>query len=96
MTLSLDIANLARLYAAGETTPEAVVREVYSRIRKKGVAPDWISLVDEDVAALGVPCGVPEVGPGSLTSGDRWLGMIPACRCGCCTWSFVRCSGWSC
>jgi choline dehydrogenase-like flavoprotein len=27
-------------------------------------------------------CGVPEVGPGSLTSGDRWLGMIPACRCG--------------
>jgi len=22
--------------------------------------------------------------PGALTSGDRWLGMIPACRCGCC------------
>jgi hypothetical protein len=22
-------------------------------------------------------CGVPEVGPGSLTSGDHWLGMIP-------------------
>jgi len=21
--------------------------------------------------------------PGALTSGDRWLGMIPACRCGC-------------
>jgi transposase len=31
------------------------------------------------------PCGVPEVGPGSLTSGDRWSDMIPACRCGCCT-----------
>ena len=29
-------------------------------------------------------CGVPEVGPGSLTSGDRGLGMIPTCRCGCC------------
>jgi hypothetical protein len=29
-------------------------------------------------------CGVPEVGPGSLTGGDRWLGMIVACRCGCC------------
>jgi len=28
-------------------------------------------------------CGVPEVVPGSLTSGDCWLGMIPACRCGC-------------
>src|SRR5690242_5538301 len=23
-------------------------------------------------------CGVPEVGPGALTSGDRWLGIIPA------------------
>ena len=31
------------------------------------------------------PCGVPELGPGSLTSGDRGLGMIPTCRCGCCT-----------
>jgi IS30 family transposase len=30
-------------------------------------------------------CGVPEVGPGSLTSGGRWSDMIPACRCGCCT-----------
>lgn len=50
MTLSLDMANLARLYAAGEATPDAVVREVYARIRRKGAAPDWISLVDEDVA----------------------------------------------
>jgi hypothetical protein len=30
-------------------------------------------------------CGVPEVGPGSLTSDDRWSDMIPACRYGCCT-----------
>jgi hypothetical protein len=30
------------------------------------------------------PCGVPELGPGSLTSGNRRLGMIPACRCGYC------------
>jgi transposase len=30
-------------------------------------------------------CGVPEVGPGSLTSGDLRVGMIPTCRCGCCT-----------
>jgi len=29
------------------------------------------------------PCGVPEVGLGSLTSGDRWPDMIPACHCGC-------------
>jgi hypothetical protein len=33
----------------------------------------------------GEPCGVPEVVPGSLTSGDPWLGMIAACRCACCT-----------
>ena len=33
----------------------------------------------------GQPCGVPEVVPGSLTCGDRWLGMILGCRCGCCT-----------
>ena len=29
-------------------------------------------------------CGVPELGPGALTSGDCWLSMIPACRCGYC------------
>ena len=33
---------------------------------------------------------------GSLTSDDRWSDMIPACRCGCCTWSSDRCSDWSC
>jgi allophanate hydrolase len=50
MTISLDIANLERLYAEGETTPEHIVREVYARIRKKGAQPDWITLVEEDVA----------------------------------------------
>lgn len=50
MTLSLDIANLERLYARGETTPERIVREVFARIRTKGVRPDWISLVDEAAA----------------------------------------------
>jgi allophanate hydrolase len=51
VTLSLDISNLAALYADGETTPERVVREIYARIRRKGIAPDWITLVDEDMAA---------------------------------------------
>ena len=50
MTLSLDIAALERLYAAGEPTPEEIVREVYARIRARGVRPDWITLVEEDVA----------------------------------------------
>jgi allophanate hydrolase len=50
MTLSLDIAALERLYAAGEPTPEEIVREVYARIRARGVRPDWITLVEEDAA----------------------------------------------
>jgi allophanate hydrolase len=50
MTLSLDIANLERLYAAGDATPEEIVREVYARIKARGVRPDWITLVEEDVA----------------------------------------------
>ena len=59
-------------------------------------APGSVSAVDlEQTSAVStvaagwntysVACGVPEVGPGSLTSGDRWSDMIPACRCGCCT-----------
>ena len=50
MTLSLDIAALERLYAEGDATPEEIVREVYARIGAKGVRPDWITLVEEDVA----------------------------------------------
>jgi hypothetical protein len=48
MRMSLDIANLERLYAGGETTPEAIVTDVYARIRARGAAPDWITLVGED------------------------------------------------
>ena len=36
--------------------------------------------VVEPAAAVCQPCGVPEVGPGPLTSGDRRLGMIPSRR----------------
>ena len=50
MTVSLDVANLQRLYAAGETDPETIIRDVYARIRSKGVLPDWITLVDQDTA----------------------------------------------
>jgi len=50
MTVSLDVANLERLYAAGETDPETVIRDVFARIRSKGVSPDWITLVDQDAA----------------------------------------------
>jgi allophanate hydrolase len=50
MTISLDIANLERLHAVGKTTPEQIVREVYARIRTRGVLPDWITLVAEDAA----------------------------------------------
>jgi allophanate hydrolase len=50
VTISLDIDNLAGLYAEGKVTPEGVVRDVYARIRLKGVTPDWITLVEEDAA----------------------------------------------
>ena len=50
MTLSLDIADLERLYAVGEAAPEDIVREVYARIRARGVRPDWITLAEEDAA----------------------------------------------
>ena len=30
------------------------------------------------------PCGVSELEAGPLTSGNRRVGMIPTCRCGCC------------
>ena len=35
MTVSLDIANLERLYAAGEATPERIIREVYVAHQEK-------------------------------------------------------------
>jgi allophanate hydrolase len=50
VTISLDIASLARDYNDGRTTPETIIREVYSRIRRKGISPDWITLVEEEVA----------------------------------------------
>jgi len=50
MTVSFDIANLERLYAEREATPDEIVREVYARIRTRGVRPDWITLVDKDAA----------------------------------------------
>jgi metal-dependent amidase/aminoacylase/carboxypeptidase family protein len=48
--------------------------------------PGPTALLRADMDALPVAeatCGVPEVGSGSLTSGDRWSDMIPACRSGC-------------
>ncbi|MGO4683272.1 allophanate hydrolase [Hyphomicrobium sp. 2TAF46] len=47
MTLSLDIAHLTALYEQGKATPEAVVEEVFARIGKRGVSPDWIALRDK-------------------------------------------------
>ncbi|MBS0269743.1 MAG: allophanate hydrolase [Proteobacteria bacterium] len=47
MTLSLDIAHLTTLYEQGKATPEAIIEEVFARIGKRGVAPDWIALRDK-------------------------------------------------
>jgi len=50
VTRSLDIANLTRLYADNAVSPVTIVRQVYECIRRKGVTPDWITLVDEETA----------------------------------------------
>lgn len=50
MTQSLDLASLQAAYASGESTPERVIDEVYSRIAAIGERPVWISLVPREVA----------------------------------------------
>lgn len=52
MSISLDIANLQRLYASGEATPVDIIREVYRRIREIGERPIWITLRDEEEAIV--------------------------------------------
>ncbi len=50
MSLSLDIDNLTALYEEKKTTPEAVIDEIYVQIHAKGIKPDWIVLLDKEVA----------------------------------------------
>ena len=65
MTISLDVANLHRLYASGEAKPEDIIREVYRRIREIGERPIWITLRREEeaivaaCAAKGPLAGIP-------------------------------------
>ncbi|WP_045836073.1 allophanate hydrolase [Hyphomicrobium sp. 99] len=84
MTLSLDIAHLTSLYEQGKTTPQAVIEEVFARIGKKGVAPDWIALRDKtDVldsvrrAPRGPLYGIPFAVKDNIDVG----GMPTTCAC---------------
>jgi allophanate hydrolase len=84
MTVSLDIANLARLYATGETTPEDIVGEVYARIERRGVAPDWITLVDRDRAlahARATPAGPLHGIPFAVKDNIDVAGLPTSCAC---------------
>jgi len=84
MTLSPDIANLERLYATGETTPEEVVREVYARIAARGDQPDWITLVDEDAAlerARNAPPGPLYGMPFAVKDNIDVAGLPTTCAC---------------
>jgi allophanate hydrolase len=84
MSVSLDIANLERLYAVGETTPEQIVREVYSRVRKKGVRPDWITLAEEEAALAKVrvaPRGPLYGIPFALKDNIDVAGLPTTCAC---------------
>jgi allophanate hydrolase len=48
--MRMDIAGLGTAYAQGETTPEAVIDEVYRRIAALGERPVWIALVPKEQA----------------------------------------------
>lgn len=50
MIPSLDISSLATSYESGTLTPEAVLKEVYRRIRERGERPVWIHLEPEEKA----------------------------------------------
>ena len=45
MAVSLDFHTLGRAYASGVATPEAIVREVISRVERRGDDAVWISRV---------------------------------------------------
>ncbi len=41
---------LQQRYSAGQTTPEAVIEEIFARIEREGLHPVWISLVPKEQA----------------------------------------------
>jgi allophanate hydrolase len=84
MTVSFDIANLARLYATGETTPEDIVGEVFARIARRDIAPDWITLIDKDraVARAGSAPAGPLYGiPFAVKDNIDVAGLPTSCAC---------------
>ena len=72
-------------------TANTILRRHRHLVRRRWTYPNRTGRppTDDVLAALVVRmaqgCGVPEVVPGLMTSGDRWSDMIPACRRGCCT-----------
>ena len=53
MKISLDIANLSRLYRSGELTPLELVEDLLGRMAGGDSHAVWISRLDAD--ALGAP-----------------------------------------
>jgi allophanate hydrolase len=51
MTRPLDIATLAAAYAAGTTTPEQVLGDIFAQIARDGERPVWISLAPRERVA---------------------------------------------
>jgi allophanate hydrolase len=46
--LVVDIASLDNGYRNGSLVPADIVRQIYSRIRRRGERPVWIHLIPEE------------------------------------------------
>ena len=86
-----NIAANPRVALALDETARWVLMSCGSRVRRDTCpiicrpfeVPAWVAKYGDHVVAGGF--GTLERFAGSLTSGNRRLGMIPTCRCGCCT-----------
>ncbi len=83
---SLEIAVLAKAYAEGDVTPEAVLDAVYGRIAEIGERPVWITLVPREEAGRQLAAAQARAAAGEalplfgIPSRSRTTSTSPGCR----------------